>query len=115
MGLRVRRREFWPLACVCMCVLSRVRLFAALWTVAHSVPLSMEFPWQEYGDALPLPTPGDFHDSQIKPVSFASPVLAGRFFTSSTNSSLGRPNKVPVKMECSVPALCIVVAACYTG
>ena len=112
MGLRVRRPEFWPLACVCMCMLSCVRLFATPWTVAPLVPLSMEFPWQEYGNVLPLPTPGNFHDSQIKPVSFASPVLAGRFFTSSTNSSLGQPNKVPVKMECSVPAPCIAVAAC---
>ena len=95
MGLRVQRPEFWPLACVCMCVLSRVRLFATLWTVAPLVPLSMEFSGQEYGNALPLPTPGDFHDSQIKPVSFASPILSGRVFPSSTTSSLGPPNKSP--------------------
>ena len=29
-------------------VLSRVRLFVILWTVAHQAPLSMEFSRQEY-------------------------------------------------------------------
>ena len=31
-----------------VCVLSHVRLFATLWTVAHQAPLSMGFPRQEY-------------------------------------------------------------------
>ena len=30
---------------------------------------------------VPFPTPGDLLDPGIKPASFASPVLAGRFFT----------------------------------
>ena len=30
---------------------------------------------------LPLSTPGDLPDSEIKSVSLAFPVLAGRFFT----------------------------------
>jgi len=38
-------------------------------------------PKQEYWNALPFPPPGDLLDSGIKPVSFASPALAGRFFT----------------------------------
>ena len=66
MGLRVRRREFWPLACVCMCVLSRVRLFAALWTVAHQAPLSMEFSRQEYWNGLPYPPPEDLPNPGIE-------------------------------------------------
>ena len=30
------------------CVLSRVRLFGTLWTVAHQIPLYLEFSRQEY-------------------------------------------------------------------
>ena len=44
------------------CVLShfsRVRLFATLWTIAHQVPLSVEFPRQGYWSGLPCPPPGD--------------------------------------------------------
>ena len=33
---------------VCTCILSRIRLFAVPWTVAHQVPLSMEFSRQDY-------------------------------------------------------------------
>ena len=43
----------------CVCVLSHVRLFATPWTIAHQVPLSMEFSRQEYWSGLPCPTPGD--------------------------------------------------------
>ena len=39
--------------------LSRVRLFATLWTVAHQAPLSMGFSRQEYWSRVPLPSPGD--------------------------------------------------------
>ena len=39
--------------------LSRVRLFATLWTVAHQAPLSMGFSRQEYWSGLPFPPPGD--------------------------------------------------------
>ena len=38
---------------------SRVRLFAALWTVACQAPLSMGFSRQEYWSELPFPPPGD--------------------------------------------------------
>ena len=62
-------------------MLSHVQLFAAPWTVAHQAPLSMEFSKQEYWSGLPFPTPGDLPDPGIKPTSFASPALAGRFFT----------------------------------
>ena len=45
--------------CVCVCVLSRVQLFAIPQTVAHQAPLSMGFPRLEYWSVLPLPPPGD--------------------------------------------------------
>ena len=35
------------------CALSRVRLFATPWAVAHQAPLSMGFPSQEYWSGLP--------------------------------------------------------------
>ena len=44
------------------CVLrlfGRLQLFAAPWTVAHQVPLSMGFSRQEYWSGLPLPSPND--------------------------------------------------------
>ena len=37
--------------------LSRVRLFAIPWTVAHQAPLSMGFSRQEYWSGVPLPSP----------------------------------------------------------
>ena len=52
--------------------------FAAPWIVACLLPLSMEFPRQEYWSGLPFPPPGDFSDPGVKPASFA---LAGGFFT----------------------------------
>ena len=36
--------------------LSRVRLFATLWTAAHQAPLSMGFSRQEYWSGVPLPS-----------------------------------------------------------
>ena len=60
------------------------RLFATLWTVAHQAPLSMGSSRQEYWGGLPFSPSGDLPDPGIKPVSLASPALAGRFFTAST-------------------------------
>ena len=37
--------------------LSRVRLFATPWTVAHQAPPSMGFPRQEYWSGVPSPSP----------------------------------------------------------
>ena len=34
----------------------------------------------EYWSGLPFPTPGDLPNPGIKPMSLASPALAGRFF-----------------------------------
>ena len=63
------------------CVLGRVQLCNPMWTVACQAPLSMEFSKQEYWSGLPFPPPGDSPNSGIKPAYHASPVLAGRFFT----------------------------------
>ena len=63
---------------------SFVSLFATLWTVAHQVPLSMGFSRQEYWSGLPCPPAGDLSNPGIKPMSFMSPALAGRFFTTSS-------------------------------
>jgi len=42
-------------------LLSCVRLFATLWTVAYQAPPSMGFSRQEYWSGLPLPSPGKKH------------------------------------------------------
>ena len=47
--------------------LSRVRLFATPWTVAHEAPPSMGFSKQEYWSGLPLPSSGYLPDPGIKP------------------------------------------------
>ena len=65
--------------------LSHVRLFAAPWTVAYQPPPSMGFSRQEYWSGLPFASPRDLPDAGIKPMSLASPALAGGFFTTSTD------------------------------
>ena len=47
-------------------LLSRVRLFATPWTVAHHAPPSMGFSRQEYWSGLPFPSPGDLPNPGIK-------------------------------------------------
>ena len=49
--------------------LSRVRLFATLWTVAHQAPPSMGFSRQEYWSGLPFHSPGDLPNPGIEPGS----------------------------------------------
>ena len=49
------------------------------WTVAYQAPLSMGFSRQEYWSGLLFPSPGDLPNLGIKPVSPASPALAGRY------------------------------------
>ena len=60
-------------------------------TAAHWTPLSMEFSRQKYWSGLPFPPPRDLPDLGIKPVSLASPALAGRFFTT---EPLGKPQDI---------------------
>ena len=67
---------------VCAQLLSRVWLFATLWTVVRQALLFMGFLRQEYWSGLPFPSPGDLPNTGIKLVSLAFPSLADRFFTS---------------------------------
>ena len=49
--------------------LSRVRLIAIPWTVAHQAPPSMGLSRQEYWSGLPFPSPGDLPKPGIEPRS----------------------------------------------
>ena len=59
--------------------LSRVRLFATPWTVAHQTLPSMGFSRQESWNGLPFPSPGDLPDPGIEP---RSPTLQADALTS---------------------------------
>ena len=67
--------------------LSRVRLFATPWTIAHQTPPSMGFSRQEYWSGLPFPSPGDLPDPGIEP---GSPALEAEALTSEPP---GKPRK----------------------
>ena len=58
---------------------SRVQLFATLWTVACQAPLSMGFSRQDYWSGLPCPHSGDLPDPGMAPSPLMSSALAGRF------------------------------------
>ena len=64
----------WPLGLTLVKVnsLSRIRLVATPWTVAHQAPPSMGFSRQEYWSGLPFPSPGDLPNPGIEPRSPAS-------------------------------------------
>ena len=59
--------------------LSRVQLFATLWTVAYQASPSVGFSRQEYWSGLLFPSPGDLPDPGIKP---GSPALDADNLTS---------------------------------
>ena len=50
-----------------MDVLSRVRLFATLWTVACQAPWFVEFSRQEHWRGLPCPSPGNLPTQGLNP------------------------------------------------
>ena len=56
-------------------LLSQVRLFCELWTVARQAPLSMGFLRQEYQSELLFPSPGDLSDPGNGPKTPASPEI----------------------------------------
>ena len=62
---------------MCVCMVSHVRLFAAVCTIACQTLLSMGLSWQKYWRGLPFPTAGDLPNPGIKPVSLMSLALAG--------------------------------------
>ena len=61
-------------------MLKCVQFFVILPIVARQAPLSMEFSRQENWNGLPFPPPDDPPDLGIKPISLASPAMAGGFF-----------------------------------
>ena len=65
--------------------LSRVRLFAAPWTVAYQAPPSMGFSRQEYWSGLPFPSPGIF------PTQGSNPGLPRCRQTLLPSEPLGKP------------------------
>ena len=65
--------------------LSHVWLFAAPWTVAHQVPLSLKFSRQDYWSGLSFPSPEDLPNPGIKP---RSPTLQA---DSLLSEPLGKP------------------------
>ena len=78
-------------------LLSRVRLFATLWTVARQASPSMGFSRQEYWSGLPFPSPGDLPDPGVEP---GSPVLEADALTSepSFSQTVGRPTAAPSRL-----------------
>ena len=66
-----------------LCMLGRSFVSGSLqplWAIVHR----LFCPWlsrQEHWNRLPFPTPGSLLNPGIKPVSLASPALAGGFFT----------------------------------
>ena len=75
-------RVRWHVKCI-LSRFSRVPLCVTLWTVAGQAPLFMGFSRPLQGSGLPCPSLGDLPNPRIKPMSLKSPVLAGRFFTTS--------------------------------
>ena len=71
--LKIRRMFEW------VKLLSRVWLFATLWTVAYQASPSMGFSRQEYWGGLSFSSPGDLPDPGIKP---GSPALQADALTS---------------------------------
>jgi len=79
-------------------LLSRVRLFATLWTVAYQAFPSMGFSRQEYWSGLPFPSPGNLPDPRIEP---RSPALETHALTSEPP---GKPhNWVISRIHKSIP------------
>ena len=73
----LRRILQFPLVCMHAKLLSRLRLFLTLWTVAHQAPLSMEFSRPAFWSRLPCRPPGDLPNPGIKPASPVAPALQG--------------------------------------
>ena len=78
--------------------LSRVRLFATPWTVAHQAPPSTGFSRQQYWSGLPFPSPGIFL------TQWSNPGLPHCRQTSYHLSHQGSPRKGKIyPSECRVP------------
>ena len=74
LSMGVFRQEYWsrllfppPGLCGLCKLLSRGRLFATPWTVAHQASLSIESSRQEYWSGLLFPSPEELPNPGIKP------------------------------------------------
>ena len=97
---KLRHMYVWGCICICEWIYKHENLNAVcamLCLVAQSCPTLWPhglypsrpfYPWwfsrQECWSGLPCPPPGDLPDPEIEPVSFMSPALSGKFFTTST-------------------------------
>ena len=79
----------FPSSDLCACSVKSDSLQPHGLTVGHQALLSMGFSRQGYWNGLPCPPPGDLPGPGI--ASFASPAVAGGFFTT---SHLGSPVKI---------------------
>ena len=85
-----------------MSSLSRVRLFATPWTVAHQAVPSMGFSRQGYWSGLPFPSPGELPDPGIEP---GSPILQADTLPSEPPGKPWMVTWLVPKDTASVPAL----------
>ena len=88
--------------------LSRVRLFATPWTVAHQAPPSMGFSRQEYWSGLPVPSSGDLPDPGIEP---RSPTL---WEDALTPEPPGKQELYILVCWCVCMCVCSVAQSCLT-
>ena len=78
-------------------LLSRVRLFATLWTVDYQAPLSMGLSRQECWSGLPFPSPGDLPNPGIES---RSPALQADSLPTELYAMLGHFSRVRL---CATP------------
>ena len=83
------KNEFRTLSNLIVQLLSHVQLFVTPRTGNRQAPLSMGIPRQKYWGGQLFPSPGYVPTPRIEP---ASPVLAGRFFTTEPP---GKPSLTP--------------------
>ena len=74
--------------------------------LACQAPLPMGVPRQEYWSGLPFPSPEDFPDPGIEPMSSAFPALAGGFFTPEPSGKPCAPSNSIVFVAQWYPTLC---------
>jgi len=79
--------------CACSAAKSYLAFFILVDYIARQAPLSMGFSRQEYWSGLPFSPPGDLLDPGIKPLSSASPELAGQLFTTEPPGKIERFDK----------------------
>ena len=93
---------------MCVLPLQSYLIFVTPWTVTHQALLSLEFSMQKYWSGLSCFPPEDLPYPGIKPESFMSPALGGRFFTTNVTRELYSPpfNK-PLWKECEKEYICI--------